>query len=109
MTSAVVTTRAETSTKDAVLLLTEKRISALPVVDEKGLVGTLCTDLASRGFIVVLAAVPISCSGRIPCPGGAGAAPVHAATAGLMTRAAGRGFRIVRAPASRPRPSSPAS
>jgi hypothetical protein len=51
----------------------------------------------------------ISCSGRIPCPGGAGAAPVHAATAGLMTRAAGRGFRLVRAPASRPRPSWPAS
>ena|ERR1700736_3498520 len=39
MISPVVTVRPDTSIKDAALLLTEKRISALPVVDEKGLVG----------------------------------------------------------------------
>src|SRR3984893_1086763 len=39
MTSPVVTVQPDTSIKEAARLLTESHISALPVVDEKGLVG----------------------------------------------------------------------
>ena len=52
MTSDVVTVRPETSLKDVAAILTERRISGLPVVDEEGrLVGIVTRADLVRAFV----------------------------------------------------------
>jgi CBS domain-containing protein len=63
MTSPVVTVQPDTSIKEAARLLTERRISALPVVDEKGLVG-----IVSEADLIALETNPDLRSQITPTP-----------------------------------------